>query len=825
MENTILSFLFHSTLLFSILFAGIWLIKKAFSRHLSALLQYVLWIVVIIKLLLPVGLPSELSPWNLFQWSGGAEEIQQTAQAEALEEYRPVGMQGEPFQNTAGMEGSVAQEQSSAQDSTQSEGKVGSGSNSINWYYTAVYVWAAGMLAMLGWLIICAAQIKWKIALNKAGPVPDWTLRIFEECKKELGIKKDVGLVVQHIFPIPAITGVLKPILILPVQTLSGKDAGQMKHILMHELTHYKSGDIIATTILNILNAVYWFNPLVWLCCKLIRKDMEILCDTRVIGRLGKENRQEYIHTILMFSQLKHTPGLNPAMSLNDGCVTMQKRILGMFGRKKTKARIKVPVLLICMAIVFSCFTTACQTAPEKKPVAGRVELEKKVEQAAAPVVKYEAPGNWQETLELQGSKVKVDINAALTLPDVEAYPVYKVQKADFTQNQIDKLLAFFLKDKKVLKNPVMTKAEYETQIVETERGQLADGEYVVTDESEAWVEELEKMMQEAPETNEMEYITDFNLKSGAPTFGIVELGNGKYGNISFSDNVFVFTNGGYLEPESQIFSLGKKAIGGTFKITEEEAAAVAQSVLDKLGVTDMTPESIEKARFYPQTSIDGMMQTEPESKGYYIKYVREIDGIKNGLIESWSFSENDKYTYSPPWEAETIQVYLDEEGNMQYIYWVRPLKVTEKMSDNADLMPFAEMQDRMRNQLKYSLSFMEEYKNLSVTVDRIELKMAMINIQDNPDEAMYVPAWYIHYTLHSRIDYTDDNGNDHTEEIEDEQLMILDAIDGGSVSTASAAILSKINAATEARPQEAQQMDAEPVAVPVSAETVQEAQ
>jgi BlaR1 peptidase M56. len=40
------------------------LIKTAFKKHLSALAQYLIWIIVVAKLLVPVGLESEASPWN-----------------------------------------------------------------------------------------------------------------------------------------------------------------------------------------------------------------------------------------------------------------------------------------------------------------------------------------------------------------------------------------------------------------------------------------------------------------------------------------------------------------------------------------------------------------------------------------------------------------------------------------------------------------------------------------------------------------------------------------------------------------------------------------
>jgi hypothetical protein len=175
----------------------------------------------------------------------------------------------------------------------------------------------------------------------------------------------------------------------------------------------------------------------------------------------------------------------------DDGREAMQKRIMGMFGRKKTRARVKIPVVLLCAAIAFSCFTTACQPAPVKQPVTGRVELYKK----AAPLKLYQAPDSWQENLELQGSAIRVDINAKLSLPDAEAYPVYRSQKADFTQGQLDSLLAYFLKGRKVLENPEMTKGDYRELITKVKKDSMTDQGYLSADDFAAAITDRTRLI------------------------------------------------------------------------------------------------------------------------------------------------------------------------------------------------------------------------------------------------------------------------------------------------------------------------------------------
>jgi hypothetical protein len=354
----------------------------------------------------------------------------------------------------------------------------------------------------------------------------------------------------------------------------------------------------------------------------------------------------------------------------------------------------------------------------------------------------------------------------------------------------------------------------------------MTDEAYLSADETEAWLEELAGLMEDAPETVTRDYITDFNLPEGDAVWGVVELGDGTYGSLSYGENMFSFTNGGYPEPESLGTAMGKKQIAGKFRMTEEEAVEASDKILKGLGIIGMTPQSIEKACFYPQTSIFWTEEV-PVSKGYWIEYVREIGGIQTQLGESWNFDEGQKYAYTPPWEYESVYVYIDEYGNMQQFSWFNPSQVTDKVSDNAELMPFPDIQERMRIELGNTLS--EEMKaegKLSVAVDRIELKMAMVNSEDDPDEALFVPAWYIHYTVNSAAEYTDENGEPQTEPAKNEQLMILNALDGGTVSTVSQAVLQRMNGGSAAVLEEDPQAPAqtETDAQPVPAEAAQEA-
>ena len=107
-------------------------------------------------------------------------------------------------------------------------------------------------------------------------------------------------------------------------------------------------------------------------------------------------------------------------------------------------------------------------------------------------------------------------------------------------------------------------------------------------------------------------------------------------------------------------------------------------------------------------------------------------------------------------------------------------------MTENAGLLPFEKMQEVMRQQFFYKFSVYETATpnfDVDVTVKRIEMRMVLINVKDHPDEAMFVPAWYIYYELGLPEFVKERNELDvFMEENREDDLMIMNAIDGGRV-------------------------------------------
>ncbi len=94
----------------------------------------------------------------------------------------------------------------------------------------------------------------------------------------------------------PLVTGILKPILLLPKAELSTE---QLDNILNHEMTHLNRHDILYKWFVSLVKCVHWFNPYVYFIGKQINIDCEISCDMAATKHLDKTGEKKYVDTIL----------------------------------------------------------------------------------------------------------------------------------------------------------------------------------------------------------------------------------------------------------------------------------------------------------------------------------------------------------------------------------------------------------------------------------------------------------------------------------------------------------------------------------------------
>jgi bla regulator protein BlaR1 len=86
----------------------------------------------------------------------------------------------------------------------------------------------------------------------------------------------------------PCVVGVLKPVLLLPEALLSDMTQSQFDAVFAHELGHVRRNDNLIAYLQLLIQALFWFHPLIWLIGARLAKEREYACDEAAIER-GQE--------------------------------------------------------------------------------------------------------------------------------------------------------------------------------------------------------------------------------------------------------------------------------------------------------------------------------------------------------------------------------------------------------------------------------------------------------------------------------------------------------------------------------------------------------
>jgi uncharacterized protein (TIGR03435 family) len=110
----------------------------------------------------------------------------------------------------------------------------------------------------------------------------------------------------------PGIAGFLRPVLVLPAQLLEHLNPRQLRAILTHEMCHVRRRDNLFAAVHMVVEAIFWFDPLVWWIGSRLGEERELACDEEVL-REGCEPK-DYLEGILKVCRFQ-MGSLSPCIS------------------------------------------------------------------------------------------------------------------------------------------------------------------------------------------------------------------------------------------------------------------------------------------------------------------------------------------------------------------------------------------------------------------------------------------------------------------------------------------------------------------------------
>jgi bla regulator protein BlaR1 len=357
-----------------ILIILILLAKKIFKKVLSPKWHYYIWILLLIRLMVPYTPESSFSIYNLFYQAAEWVKI-------------PVNEMNNPLQNitygnsnTGGntdKSGNTDSVTSNTPSVTvpQDENVAVPGSkqnNNTESIFAKVYnnlkvvvtepvlrilavIWLAIILmftACTVWInMIFAVKVKSNYAKLEGTRINS----ILKSCMDTMKIHQKIILLTTKQLRTPSLYVILKPKILVSKAYMDQLSDMEMEHIFLHELSHYKRKDILINWVLALLQIVYFFNPLIWYAFYKIYEDCEIACDAEVLRYIGEEEYQSYGNTIIKLIRLFSESNFIPATAgIGKNKSSYKRRILMISKFKKTKwtSTLLTVILIIIVAAV-----------------------------------------------------------------------------------------------------------------------------------------------------------------------------------------------------------------------------------------------------------------------------------------------------------------------------------------------------------------------------------------------------------------------------------------------------------------------------------------
>lgn len=434
MVNLLLSVLSIS-LTTSVVIMVLIVLGSLINKRYVAKLKYGLWIVLSLRLLVPfnyklpdvplqITIPTEVGSVEMsdfFETNPTFSEVQ------PIEPQIAVSLPAEP-QTVAPLSPIVY---------TQRESEA-----SLTLLQALSYLWAAVASSLFIWHL--TGYYCFRRRIKKWGKVAKDTLlaeQLHQLCL-ELGVRRQIPILISKKADSPMIMGFWRPILVLPEEEHTREES---YYILKHELIHYKRRDILVKFMLLLARDIHWFNPIVYLMHREAVVDMEIACDEAVVRGGSFAQREAYSETLM--SALHRQQHKGPLLSTQFSCGkrVMKKRFRNILTKVKKKNGVILFLIIFVLSVTVGTWANLVVEASGTDEIIDEgVPDSNTTEVNDVPEVNHEADENADLKVLMFGNVGNLGLGTLLyTVPDADDvdYKLYFF----LSENEEDRNLTFDL--------------------------------------------------------------------------------------------------------------------------------------------------------------------------------------------------------------------------------------------------------------------------------------------------------------------------------------------------------------------------------------------
>ncbi|MFF2176361.1 M56 family metallopeptidase [Lysinibacillus sp. NPDC058147] len=315
----------ETSIMASILVVLILCVKILFRNQLNPRWQYLLWMILIVRLLLPWSLSSTYSIYSIFSYSNGTADTTVSSSKEHMKESTDIDNSKLAIKEDSFATGSS---QVAEENKKQSRNNANQNDETFSFYTILIYIWLTGVIILGFTTIIINRRL---LHLIKKQPLitDQRIVTIFENCKNSMSIQREIPLLFAGNISSPTVVGFIKPKVLLSGVHSEVLNEQQLRYIFHHELAHIKRRDVGVNWLMYGLLILNWFNPILWYAYSCMREDQELACDSLALTYINSEEQLAYGHTIISllehYSNFYQIPSL---ANLSRNKKTLKRRIL-----------------------------------------------------------------------------------------------------------------------------------------------------------------------------------------------------------------------------------------------------------------------------------------------------------------------------------------------------------------------------------------------------------------------------------------------------------------------------------------------------------------
>jgi len=252
----------------------------------------------------------------------------------------------------------------------------------LTWPTVLAVAWGIGFAVVIGGLL--AGLFRLVVMTRRCRPLQSgiWRERA-AILSSQYGLTRAVQMLECPDRALLLTWGVFRPRIIVP----RGADSWTVDRVdivLAHELTHIARRDWAVQMGGEVLRALYWFNPLVWMTCRRLRHESEQACDDAVLRR-GLSPVEYSTHLLAIARQLLASGrGWAAAPAVADPS-TLERRIAGMLNETRNRAPLtRTAGVLTTLGMLAAAIPVAAVTLTERfEPAPLSVNLDRAVASVA----------------------------------------------------------------------------------------------------------------------------------------------------------------------------------------------------------------------------------------------------------------------------------------------------------------------------------------------------------------------------------------------------------------------------------------------------------